>query len=82
MRALHTRMPLSSEQEALCRRLEMGKPEPSAGALIRRQAREIDDLWDRLSRAYVAIRREMPIKEIQKEIDLLRAKLERYRKSA
>jgi hypothetical protein len=75
-------MPLSSEQEALCRRLEMGSPEPGAAALIRRQAREIDDLWDRLSRAYVAIRREMPIKEILNEIDLLRAKLERHSKSA
>ena len=75
-------MPLSSEQEALCRRLEMGRPEPGAAALIRQQAREIDDLWDRLSRAYVAIRREMPINELHKEIEQLRAKLERYRKSA
>jgi hypothetical protein len=36
-------MPLSSEQEALCRRLEM--TEPSAAALIREQARDIDELW-------------------------------------
>ena len=46
-------MPLSSELEALCQRLEMGEPEPSAAALIRQQAREIDELWDRLSRASV-----------------------------
>jgi hypothetical protein len=38
----------------------MGRPEPSAAALIRQQARDIDELWDRLSRAYLAIRREIP----------------------
>ena len=54
-------MPLSSEQEALCRRLEMGRPEPSAAALIRQQAHDIDELWDRLSRAYLAIRREIAL---------------------
>ena len=40
-------MPLSPKQEELCRRLEMGRPEPSAAALIRQQARDIDELWDR-----------------------------------
>jgi hypothetical protein len=50
-------MPLSSEQEELCRRLEMVRAEPSAAALIRQQARDIDELWDRLSRAYLAVRR-------------------------
>jgi hypothetical protein len=40
-------MPLSPEQEVLC-----GRAEPLAAALIRQQAKEIDDLWDRLSHAY------------------------------
>ena len=75
-------MPLSSEQEALCRRLEMGRPEPSAAALIRQQARDIDELWDRLSRAYLAIvRREIPSDELRREIEELRAHLERQRTS-
>ena len=39
-------MPLSPEQEALCERLEKGESTPAAAALIRQQAREIDDLWD------------------------------------
>ena len=72
-------MPLSSEQEELCRRLEMGRPEPSAAALIRQQARDIDELWDRLSRAYLAVRREMPGDELRREIEQLRAQLERQR---
>ena len=46
-------MPLSPEQEALCDHLEKGMP--SAAALIRQQAREIDDLWDRLSHAYALV---------------------------
>ena len=70
-------MPLSSEQEALCRRLEMGRPEPSAAALIRQQARDIDELWDRLSRAYLAVRREIPSDELRREIEELRVKLAR-----
>ena len=70
-------MPLSSEQEALCRRLEMGRPEPSAAALIRQQARDIDELWDRLSRAYLAVRREIPSDELRREIEDLRVKLAR-----
>ena len=72
-------MPLSSKQEALCRRLEMGRPEPSAAALIRQQARDIDELWDRLSRAYLAIRREIPSDELRREIEEVRAHLERQR---
>jgi hypothetical protein len=68
-------MPLSSEREALCRRLEMGRPEPSAAALIRQQARDIDELWDRLSRAYLAVRREIPSDELRREIEDLRVKL-------
>ena len=75
-------MPLSSELEALCQRLKMGEPEPSAAALIRQQAREIDELWDRLSRAYAVVRRETPSDELQMEIERLRAQLERRRQSA
>jgi hypothetical protein len=48
-------MPLSPEQEVLC-----GRAEPLAAALIRQQAKEIDDLWDRLSHAYALVRRESP----------------------
>jgi hypothetical protein len=72
-------MPLSSQQEELCRRLEMGRPEPSAAALIRQQARDIDELWDRLSRAYLAVRREIPDDELRQEIEVLRAQLARGR---
>ena len=72
-------MPLSPKQEELCRRLEMGRPEPSAAALIRQQARDIDELWDRLSRAYLAIRPEIPSDELWREIEEVRAHLERQR---
>jgi hypothetical protein len=75
-------MPLPSELEALCQRLEMGEPEPSAASLIRQQAREIDEVWDRLSRAYAVVRRETPSDELQMEIERLRAQLERRGKSA
>ena len=74
-------MPLTSEQEELCRRLEMVRAEPSAAALIRQQARDIDELWDRLSRAYLAVRREMPYDELRREIEELRGRLERERTS-
>ena len=63
-------MPLSPEQEVLC-----GRTEPLAAALIRQQAREIDDLWDRLSRAYALVRQESPAEMIQDEIEQLRAML-------
>ena len=72
-------MPLSPKQEELCRRLEKGRPEPSAAALIRQQARDIDELWDRLSRAYLAVRREIPHDELRQEIEVLRAQLARGR---
>jgi hypothetical protein len=66
-------MPLSPEQEALCERLEKGESTPNAAALIRQQAHEIDDLWDRLlSRAYALVRGEM----IQEEMEQLRAMLD------
>ena len=72
-------MPLSPKQEELCRRLEMGRPEPSAAALIRQQARDIDELWDRLSRAYLAVRKEIPSDELRREIEEVCAQLERQR---
>jgi hypothetical protein len=55
----------------------MGRAEPSAAALIRQQARDIDELWDRLSRAYLAVRREIPSDELRREIEDLRVKLAR-----
>ena len=53
-------MPLSAEQEALCERLEKGESTPTAATLIRHQARDIDDLWDRLSRAYALVGKSRP----------------------
>ena len=44
-------------------------------------ARDIDELWDRLSRAYAIVRRETPSDDIQREIEQLRAQLERQRTS-
>ena len=70
------RMPLSPEQEILCERLEKGEPDPRGGTLIRQQAREIDDLWDRLSRAYALVRQEAPAEMIQDEMEQLRAMLD------
>jgi Flp pilus assembly protein TadB len=68
-------MPLSPEQEALCERLEKGESTPNAAALIRQQAHEIDDLWDRLlSRAYSFA--ESPGEMIQEEMEQLRAMLD------
>jgi hypothetical protein len=72
-------MPLSPEQEALCDHLEKGMP--SAAALIRQQAREIDDLWDRLSHAYALVRHESPAEMIQEEMEALRAMLEERQRS-
>ena len=69
-------MPLSPAQEALCERLEKGESTPSAATLIRHQAREIDDLWDRLSRAYALVRQELPADMIQDEMEQLRAMLD------
>jgi hypothetical protein len=69
-------MPLSLEQEALCERLEKGESTPNAAALIRQQASEIDDLWDRLSRAYALVRDESPAELIQDEMAQLRAMLD------
>ncbi len=69
-------MPLSPEQEAICERLESGEPDPSAAALIRQQAHEIDDLWDRLSRAYALVRHESPAELIQEEMEQVHAMLD------
>jgi hypothetical protein len=44
---------------------------PSAAALIRQQAQEIDALWDRLSHAYALVRRESPTEMIQEETEAL-----------
>ena len=53
-------MPLSPEQEALVSVWRRAKAQPNAAALIRQQAHEIDDLWDRLlSRAYALVRRSL-----------------------
>jgi hypothetical protein len=72
-------MPLSPEEEVLCKRLEKGQPDPRAAALIRQQAQEIDALWDRLSHAYALIRRESPAEMIQEEMEALRAMLDERR---
>jgi hypothetical protein len=74
-------MPLSPKQEVICERLDKGKPEPRAAALIRQQAHEIDDLGDRLSHAYALVRRESPAEMIQEETEALRAMLEERRTS-
>jgi len=68
-------MPLSPEHEVLCERLEKGEPDPAAAMLIRQQAQEIDNLWDRLSRAYALVRHEAPSEMMHREIELLRAML-------
>jgi hypothetical protein len=72
-------MPLSPEQEALCERLEKGESNPIAAALIRQQAHEIDDLGDRLSRAYALVRKESPAEMIQEEMEQLRVMLDERR---
>jgi len=46
---------------------------------ILQQAQEIDDLWDRLSRAYALARDESLVEMIQEELDLLRAMLDERR---
>jgi hypothetical protein len=69
------RMPLSPEQEVICERVEKGEAEPRAAALIRRQAQEIDALWDRPSHAYALVRRESPAEMVQEEMEALRTML-------
>ena len=70
-------MPLSPEQEVLCDRLEKGESTPAAAALIRQQqGHEIDDLWDRLSRAYALVRHESPAEIIREEMKQLQGRLE------
>ena len=74
-------MPLSPEEEVLCKRLEKGEPDPRAAALIRQQAHEIDDLWDRLSHAYALVRGESHAEMIREEAEALRAMLAERRSS-
>jgi hypothetical protein len=75
-------MTLSCKQEMLCERLEKGAG-TAAAALIRQQAHEIDDLWDRVSRAYALVRHESPAEMIQEEMEQLRGMLdERLAKKA
>jgi hypothetical protein len=74
-------VPLSPEQEALCERLEKGESSATAASLIRQQAHEIDDLWDRLSHAYALVRGESPAEMIQEEMEALRAMLDERRSS-
>jgi hypothetical protein len=58
--------------------LEKGEPDPRAAALIRQQAHEIEDLWDRLSHAYALVpRKEM----IQEKLEAIRAIFEERRSS-
>jgi hypothetical protein len=71
----------SPEQEKLCERVENREPAPRAAALIRQQAQEIDDLWDRLSHAYALVRPESPAEMIQEEMEALRPMLEERRSS-
>src|ERR1044072_7413726 len=72
-------MPLCPEQEAVGERLEKRESTPHAAALIRQQAHEIDDLWDRLSRAYALVRNESPAEMIHDEMEQLRAMLDERR---
>jgi hypothetical protein len=74
-------MPLSPQEEVLCERLEKGEPVPSAAAFIRQQAHEIDDLWDRLNRAYALSSPRVPVDMIQQEMEQLRAMLNGRRSS-
>jgi hypothetical protein len=74
-------MALTPEQEELCEMLEKDETAPAAAALIRQQANEIDDLWDRLSRAYALVREESPAEMIQDEMKQLQAMLEGRRNS-
>jgi hypothetical protein len=74
-------MPLSPDQEVICKRLEKGEPDPGAATLIRQQAQEIDDLWDRLNRAYMPVRDESPAEMLQEEMDLLPSMLEERQRS-
>ena len=68
-----------SRTGVLCEHLEKGMP--FRRSVIRQQAREIDDLWDRLSHAYARVRRESPTEMIQEEMEALRAMLEERRRS-
>jgi hypothetical protein len=51
----------------------------AAAAQIRRLAREVDELWDRLSRVYARMRRETDGDPIRAEIERLRAAVAQFR---
>jgi hypothetical protein len=57
-------------------------PSHGAAELIRQQAHEIDNLWDRLSHAYAVLRREFPVEMIQDELEALRAMLEERQRTS
>jgi hypothetical protein len=63
-------MPLSPEQKTLCERLEKGESTATAATLIRQRAHEIDDLWDRLSRAYALVRKHAESRRFERTLDL------------
>jgi hypothetical protein len=74
-------VPLSRQDQELCQRLEQ-RQEPiaaAAAAQIRRLAREVDELWDRLSRVYARMRGETDGDPIRAEIECLRAAVAQLR---
>ena len=69
--------PVSRTAGALRASGERRKHPHRRSALIRQQAHEIDNLWDRLSRAYALVRRaSSPAEMIQEEMEQLRAMLD------
>jgi hypothetical protein len=74
-------VPLSRQDQELCQSLEQ-RQEPiaaAAAAQIRRLAREVDELWDRLSRVYARMRGETDGDPIRAEIECLRAAVAQLR---
>ena len=71
-------MPLAPKEDEICKELERLSSETSlaGAALIRRQASEIDSLYDQLSRAYMAVRGEIG------EDDPVEDKIKQLRSSA
>jgi hypothetical protein len=68
--------PSGADQKTLCERLEKGESTATAATLIRQQAHEIDDLWDRLSRAYALVRKESPSERIHEQMKEIHVMLE------
>jgi hypothetical protein len=68
-------MPLTPQQDALCHKLEqqLGPEDLDAASIIRQQASEIDDLWDRLNHAYMVMRENIgDHSHLRAEVDQLR----------